>query len=69
MGSYRYHFLDSLGRPRTVLCHTMGKLVLLAKFWVTAMVVSRFRTTCHHPPVDTQEAAVSLNASLKASLR
>lgn len=30
--SYRYHFLDSLGRPRTVLCHTMGKLVLLAKF-------------------------------------
>lgn len=28
----RYHFLDSLGRPRTVLCHTMGKLVVLAKF-------------------------------------
>lgn len=28
----RYHFLESLGRPRTVLCHTMGKLVVLAKF-------------------------------------
>lgn len=28
----RYHFLESLGRPLTVLCHTMGKLVELAKF-------------------------------------
>merc|ERR1719150_2223858 len=46
----RYHFLESLGRPRTVLCHTMGKLVLEAKFWVTAMVVSMLRTTCHQPP-------------------
>ena len=50
---YRYHFLESLGRPRTVLCHTMGKLVVLAKFWVTAIVVSRLRTTCHQPPADT----------------
>ena len=46
----RYHFLDSFGRPRTVLCQTIGKFVLLAKFWVTAIVVSRLRTTCHHPP-------------------
>ena len=41
----RYHFLLSLGRPRTVLCHTMGKLVLEAKFWVTAMVLSKFNTS------------------------
>lgn len=27
-----YHFLESLGRPRTVLCQTMGKFVVLAKF-------------------------------------
>ena len=45
-----YHFLDSLGLPLTVLCHTIGKFVLEAKFWVTAMVVSRLRTTCHQPP-------------------
>lgn len=32
----------------------MGKLVVLAKFWVTAMVVSMLRTTCHHPPAQTQ---------------
>lgn len=51
---YRYHFLDSLGLPLTVLCQTMGKFVVLAKFWVTAIVVSRLRTTCHHPPVETQ---------------
>lgn len=56
--SYRYHFLDSLGRPRTVLCHTMGKLVVLAKFCVTAMVVSRLRTTCHQPPADTQPVRI-----------
>ena len=42
----RYHFLLSFGRPRTVLCQTMGKLVLDAKFCVTAMVVSKFKTTC-----------------------
>ena len=57
---YRYHFLDSLGRPRTVLCHTMGKLVVLAKFWVTAIVVSRLRTTCHHPPADTRTVNVNI---------
>ena len=34
----------------TVLCHTTGKLVTLAKFCVTATVSSRLRTTCHHPP-------------------
>jgi len=32
----------------------MGKLVVLAKFCVTAMVVSMLRTTCHQPPADTQ---------------
>ena len=45
-----YHFLDSFGRPRTVLCQTMGKLTDEEKFCVTAMVVSRLRTTCHQPP-------------------
>ena len=45
-----YHFLDSFGLPLTVLCHTMGKLVLDEKLCVTAMVVSIFRTTCHRPP-------------------
>jgi hypothetical protein len=44
------HFLDSIGRPRAVLCHTTGKFVRLQKFCVTAIVVSRFRTTCHQPP-------------------
>ena len=34
----------------TVLCHTTGKLVTLAKFCVTATVLSRLSTTCHHPP-------------------
>jgi hypothetical protein len=48
--SHLYHFLDNFGLPLTVLCHTTGKLVLLAKFWVMAMVVSRLRTTCHQPP-------------------
>lgn len=55
----RYHFLESLGRPRTVLCHTMGKLVVLEKFWVTAIAVSRLSTTCHHPP--TQNTGFNLN--------
>lgn len=45
-----YHFLDSLGLPLTVLCHTIGKFTTLQKFWVTAMVLSKFRTTCHQPP-------------------
>ena len=44
------HFLDSLGLPLTVLCHTTGKFVVLAKFCVTAIVSSRFSTTCHQPP-------------------
>lgn len=48
--SYLYHFRDSLGLPLTVLCHTTGKLVQLAKFCVMAIVVSRLRTTCHQPP-------------------
>ena len=47
--STRCHFLLSLGRPRTVLCYTMGKLVLEQKFCVTATVASRFRTTCQYP--------------------
>lgn len=46
----RSHFFDSFGRPLAVLCQTTGKLVRLQKFWVMAIVVSRFRTTCHHPP-------------------
>merc|ERR1719367_1882647 len=46
----RYHFFDSFGLPLTVLCQTTGKLVLLAKFWVTTIVVSMLRTTCHMPP-------------------
>lgn len=45
-----YHFLDSLGLPLTVLCQTIGKFTTLQKFWVTAIVLSKFRTTCHHPP-------------------
>ena len=45
-----YHFLESLGRPLTVLCQTTGKLVTLAKFCVTAILLSRLITTCHHPP-------------------
>lgn len=48
--STRSHRLDSFGRPRTVLCHTTGKLVLLQKFCVTAIVSSKLMTTCHHPP-------------------
>ena len=40
------HFLLSFGLPLTVLCQTMGKLVREQKLWVTATVVSRFRTTC-----------------------
>lgn len=57
--SHLYHFLDNFGLPLTVLCHTTGKLVLLAKFWVMAMVVSRLRTTCHQPP-ETQQAKSSV---------
>ena len=41
-----YQRLLSFGLPLTVLCHTMGKLVLEQKFCVTAMVVSRLSTTC-----------------------
>lgn len=37
----------------------MGKLVVLEKFWVTAIAVSRLRTTCHHPP--TQNTGFNLN--------
>jgi len=46
----RSHCRESFGRPRTVLCHTMGKLVMLQKFCVTATVLSRLITTCHQPP-------------------
>lgn len=45
-----YHLTDKFGLPRTVLCQTMGKFVVEQKFWVTATVVSKFSTTCHHPP-------------------
>lgn len=48
--STRNHFLDSFGRPRTVLCQTTGKFVLLQKFCVTAIVSSKLITTCHQPP-------------------
>lgn len=34
----RCHFLLNFGLPRTVLCHTTGKLVMDAKFCVTAIV-------------------------------
>lgn len=34
----------------TVLCHTTGKFVREQKFCVTAIVSSRFKTTCHQPP-------------------
>lgn len=34
----------------TVLCQTMLKLTGEQKFCVTAIVVSKFITTCHHPP-------------------
>jgi len=44
------HLLESLGRPRTVLCHTMGKLTMVEKFCVTAIVWLRLTTTCHQPP-------------------
>lgn len=40
------HFFDNFGRPRTVLCQTIGKFVLLQKFCVTAIVSSKFKTTC-----------------------
>lgn len=45
-----YHLRENLGRPRTVLCQTTGKLVREQKFCVIATVLSRFKTTCHHPP-------------------
>ena len=45
-----YHFFDNFGLPLTVLCHTIGKLVLDEKLCVTAIVVSRLSTTCHIPP-------------------
>jgi len=48
--NFRYHFLLSFGLPLTVLCHTIGKFVFEQKFCVTAIAVSRFRTTCHIPP-------------------
>lgn len=46
----RSHFFDSFGRPLAVLCQTTGKFVRLQKFCVMAIVVSKFKTTCHHPP-------------------
>jgi len=46
----RNHLWESFGRPRTVLCHTAGKLVMLQKFCVTPIVLSRLMTTCHQPP-------------------
>ena len=44
------HFLLSFGLPLTVLCHTIGKFVLEQKFCVTAIVLSKLRTTCQNPP-------------------
>ena len=61
-----YHFLDSLGLPRAVLCQTTGKLVLDAKFCVTAMVVSRLSTTCQIPPLIN---CISLYLSYEKYLR
>lgn len=66
--SYRYHFRDSFGLPLTVLCHTTGKLVQLAKFCVMAIVVSRLRTTCHQPP-ETQHQWPLVAAWQRASSR
>ena len=48
--NFLYHFLLNFGLPRTVLCQTIGKLVFEQKFCVTAIVVSRFNTTCQYPP-------------------
>ena len=45
----RNHLRESFGRPRTVLCHTTGKLVTLQKFCVTPIELSRLMTTCHQP--------------------
>lgn len=39
----------SWGRLFTVLGQTLGKLEIEQKFWVTAIVESRFITTCHQP--------------------
>ena len=44
-----YHLVDSFGLPLTVLVQTKGKFVILQKFCVTAILLSRFNTTCHHP--------------------
>jgi len=46
----RIHLCDRRGRPLTVFTHTVPKLVGEAKFWVTAVVMSKLRTTCHQPP-------------------
>lgn len=48
--SFLYHFLESFGLPLTVLCQTTLKLTGEQKFCVTAIVVSKFTTTCHQPP-------------------
>ena len=40
-------YFDSFGLPLTVLCQTTGKLVLLAKFWVTAARLGSARKALH----------------------
>lgn len=49
MRNARNQCFASFGRPRTVLCQTIGKFVIEQKFCVTAIVSSRFSTTCHQP--------------------
>ena len=43
----------------------MGKFVLEAKFWVTAMVVSRLSTTCHIPPGTNTVSPVGENTIVR----
>ncbi len=38
------------GERDTFTCQTRGKLKVLTTFWVRAIVSSRFKTVCHHPP-------------------
>ena len=42
-------WMANWGRLFTVFGQTLGKFVIEQKFCVTAIVVSKFITTCHHP--------------------
>ena len=47
--SFLAHLRAILGRDRSECRKTLQKLVVEAKFWVTAMVKSRLRTLWYHP--------------------